>query len=141
MASIGLPGLANFAGEFLVFLSGFKGWVPEEGFGPVQVATILALWGLVISAVYMLRAYRQTFQGEPVDATSETGDLGLTEKLPAALLALALLIVGLYPNALLSFMQDENARPSPVARTPITPLQFPDKSPSPSSKLQSPRFA
>ncbi|MFR7733331.1 MAG: proton-conducting transporter membrane subunit [Collinsella sp.] len=42
MASIGLPGLANFPGEFMVFFSGFAGF--ENGFGPVQIATILCLW-------------------------------------------------------------------------------------------------
>ncbi|MDB4741573.1 NADH-quinone oxidoreductase subunit M, partial [Akkermansiaceae bacterium] len=69
MASIGLPGLANFSGEVLVFLSGFNNY--DGGcLGYVQTATILALWGVVISAVYMLRAYRQTFQGPPVSHTS-----------------------------------------------------------------------
>lgn len=31
---------------------------------PWQIATILCLWGLVIGAVYMLRAYRNIFQGD-----------------------------------------------------------------------------
>ena len=125
MASIGLPGLANFAGEFLVFLSGFQAWVPDEGFGPVQIATILSLWGLVISAVYMLRAYRQTFQGEAVDTSAGAKDLGLTEKLPAALLAVALLVVGFYPNSLLTFLNSEAAEPAAVAQTTITKLKNP----------------
>ncbi|MGJ8696567.1 MAG: complex I subunit 4 family protein [Verrucomicrobiaceae bacterium] len=103
MASIGLPGLANFSGEVLVFLSGFKSYDGGE-LGCVQVATILALWGVVISAVYMLRAFRKTFQGPAVDCTKEASDLTCMEKAPAIILAVALLVVGLYPNSLLQFL-------------------------------------
>lgn len=62
MASIGLPGLANFPGEFMVFFSGSPG--SRTASAPWQIATILCLWGLVIGAVYMLRAYRNIFQGD-----------------------------------------------------------------------------
>ena len=44
MASIGLPGLANFAGEVAVFLSGFRNWNAGEPLGIVQIGTIIALW-------------------------------------------------------------------------------------------------
>src|SRR5690606_31778203 len=70
MASIGLPGLANFSGEVLVFLSAFKDYSPTAGLGPVQIACILSIWGVVISAVYMLRAYRRIFQGPSVKSTA-----------------------------------------------------------------------
>jgi len=113
MASIGLPGLANFSGEVLVFLSGFKGY-NGESLGYVQTATILALWGVVISAVYMLRAYRQTFQGAPVSHTSSehVKDFGPFCQIPAGILAISLLIVGLYPNSLLQFLDEPEALPS-----------------------------
>ena len=62
-AAIGLPGFANFAGEIMIFFGAFRnGW--EMGrFHIFQIATVLALWGVVISTVYMLRAYRNTFMG------------------------------------------------------------------------------
>jgi len=44
MASIGLPGLANFAGEVLVFFSAFEGYDATSGLGPVQIACILSIW-------------------------------------------------------------------------------------------------
>ena len=69
MASIGLPGLANFSGEVLVFLSAFRGYDGNSGLGPVQIACIISIWGVVISAVYMLRAYRKIFQGPVVRRT------------------------------------------------------------------------
>ena len=105
MASIGLPGLANFAGEIMVFLSGFEGWTSDQELGPVQIATIISIWGVVISAVYMLRAFRNTFQG-PVEAKCEkVTDLSLLEKAPAILLSIVLLAVGLYPNLLLNLLK------------------------------------
>ena len=112
MASIGLPGLANFAGEVMVFIAGFRNWQPGESLGPVQLATIIALWGLVISAVYMLRAYRRIFQGPEVQATSKSDDLSTDERPPAAFLAFVLLLVGLFPNLLLGFIDRREEEPS-----------------------------
>jgi len=105
MAAIGLPGLANFAGEILVFLAAFKSYHGLTDLGAVQIACILSLWGVVISAVYMLRAYRNIFQGPPVPITASARDLTMTEMIPAVLLVLALLAVGLYPNILLNFLR------------------------------------
>ena len=105
MAAIGLPGLANFSGEILVFLAAFWSYNGLTGLGPVQIACILALWGVVVSAVYMLRAYRNIFQGPSVKATESAADLTPGERIPAALLVLALLAVGLYPNLLLNLLR------------------------------------
>ncbi len=104
MASIGLPGLANFSGEVLVFLSAFRDYNPAESLGPVQIACILAIWGVVISAVYMLRAYRNIFQGPPVASTERASDLTLADHIPAVILIVALLAVGCYPNLLLNVL-------------------------------------
>ncbi|MGL4401160.1 MAG: complex I subunit 4 family protein [Luteolibacter sp.] len=105
MASIGLPGLANFSGEILVFLSAFAGYDGTKGLGPVQIACILSIWGVVISAVYMLRAYRSIFQGPTVKSTESAADLTLADRIPATLLVLALFAVGLYPNLLLNLLK------------------------------------
>jgi NADH-quinone oxidoreductase subunit M len=122
MASIGLPGLANFSGEVMVFLSGFKNWDANGSFGVVQVGTVLALWGLVISAVYMLRAYRQTFQGPLAQVSENAGDLTSSDRLPAIVLAVTLLIVGLYPNSLLLFL-NAPASEAPAATTMVEPTE------------------
>jgi NADH-quinone oxidoreductase subunit M len=105
MASIGLPGLANFAGEVMVFLSSFQNYKPAAGLGSVQITCILAIWGVVLSAIYMLRAYRRIFQGESVRATDGAADLTFADRIPALILAVALLAVGLYPNLLLQFLK------------------------------------
>jgi len=104
MASIGLPGLANFAGEVMVFIAGFQNYDPAKGFGPVQIATIIAIWGVVISAIYMLRAYKNTFQGPLVKHTETATDLTWKDRIPAFILVAPLLIVGIYPNILLNLL-------------------------------------
>ncbi|MEY4246165.1 MAG: hypothetical protein RLZZ245_3750 [Verrucomicrobiota bacterium] len=105
MASIGLPGLANFSGEILVFLSAFAAYDGSSGFGPVQIACILSIWGVVISAVYMLRAYRNIFHGPAVKTTESAADLTLADRIPAIILVIALFAVGLYPNVLLNLLK------------------------------------
>ena len=114
MASIGLPGLANFAGEAAVFLSGFKNWTAGESFGPVQIGTIIAIFGVVLSAIYMLRAIRSIFHGEPVKATESASDLDMDDKVPAIILAAALLIVGLYPNLLFNLFNEPSVQAASV---------------------------
>lgn len=114
MASIGLPGLANFAGEAAVFLSGFKNWQAGQPLGAVQIATILAIFGVVLSAIYMLRAVRNIFHAQPVKATESAEDLNSSERLPAIILAIALLIVGIYPNILFNLFNPSVETVAPV---------------------------
>jgi len=102
-ASIGLPGFANFSAELLVFFGGFKGYA-GGGLNPLQVTTVLALWGVVISAVYMLRAYRRVFLGEPL-APRALSDLGPGVRLGSGMLILVLLAVGVYPTLLLDVLK------------------------------------
>ncbi|HSJ03007.1 MAG: NuoM family protein [Verrucomicrobium sp.] len=103
-ASIGLPGLANFAGEILIFLSTFQNFKLTEGFTFLQITTILSLWGVVISAVYMLRAYRKIFFGQP-SSGHFMSDPTVLQRVPMFVLAAVLLVVGIYPAILLNIVQ------------------------------------
>ncbi|MEA3186249.1 MAG: NADH-quinone oxidoreductase subunit [Chthoniobacter sp.] len=101
-ASIGLPGFANFASEVLVFFGAFKNGTAQP-FSNFQIATTLALWGVVISAVYMLRAYRAVFMG-PLDARwSGLRDIAAV-RLPVAMLLAALLLAGFFPQPFLNMV-------------------------------------
>ncbi|MBV9674424.1 MAG: NADH-quinone oxidoreductase subunit M, partial [Verrucomicrobia bacterium] len=95
-ASIGLPGFANFASELLVFFGAFKNSVP--GFGAFQIVGTIALWGVVISAVYMLRAYRAIFMGEEQARWQTLQDIPIGLGWPIMLLVAGLLVVGLIPR-------------------------------------------
>ena len=106
-ASIGLPGFTNFAGEIMIFFGAFKSGATPGAltFSAQQIATVCALWGVVISAVYMLRAFRQMFMGEPSASAAAIGDPSCNVRWSIILLLAALLIGGVWPNSLLSFIQ------------------------------------
>jgi NADH-quinone oxidoreductase subunit M len=97
MASIGLPAFANFWGELAIFVALWK-------FSPGLTAVAVA--GVVISAIYGLRAVARIFFGPPsehlqqVMAQHPPADLGWGERLPALILLAALLWLGFYPQAL-----------------------------------------
>jgi NADH-quinone oxidoreductase subunit M len=103
-AAIGLPGFANFAAEVMIFFGAFRNGFAMERFHIFQVATVLALWGVVISAVYMLRAYRRVFMGAMDDRWKEIVDLGRGLRWPVALLIAALLWFGFYPQSLVRIL-------------------------------------
>jgi NADH-quinone oxidoreductase subunit M len=99
-AAIGLPGLANFAGEIMIFFGAFKNGWEMDRFHIFQIATVLALWGVVISTVYMLRAYRKTFMGTMSERWKGLIDLRPVLRVPVALLIGALLCYGFFPQSL-----------------------------------------
>jgi NADH-quinone oxidoreductase subunit M len=103
-ASIGLPGFANFASEVTIFLGAFKEFDVEKGLNGLQIATIVALWGVVISAVYMLRAYRNVFQGDALTKLDGVTDLASPLRWPIILLIVSLLVTGFFPNLLLRLL-------------------------------------
>jgi NADH-quinone oxidoreductase subunit M len=90
MASIGLPGLANFTGEILIFLGAWK--------AELYLTVTLALWGIVISATYQLRAVQSIFFGTPVDAKRPSKpDIHPITHWHYYLLATALIVLGIAP--------------------------------------------
>jgi len=103
-AAIGLPGFANFAGEIMVFFGAFrKGWEIDH-YHAFQVATVLSLWGVVISAVYMLRAYRKAFMGTLGERWNQLVDLRRGLRAPVALLVAGLLWIGFYPQTFVEIL-------------------------------------
>jgi NADH-quinone oxidoreductase subunit M len=99
-AAIGLPGFANFPAEIMVVFGAFRNGFDFQHLHFFQWATVLALWGIVISAVYMLRAYRRTFFGAPLAAASGATDIAFSVRLPAALLVATSLFFGFFPQSL-----------------------------------------
>lgn len=97
LASLGLPGFSNFASELLVFI----GVWPKY---PVLV--IFAVIGILITAIYLLRAVQKVCYGEPNPRWSSLKDArGFVEKFPFVLLLGALLIFGFWPGGLLRIIQ------------------------------------
>jgi NADH-quinone oxidoreductase subunit M len=104
-ATIGLPGFANFAAEVMVFFGAYRVGASWEGFHLFQVATALALWGVVISAIYMLRAYGAIFMGRPNERSMIRNDLARSLRYPVILLVATTLLVGFFPNSLLRLLR------------------------------------
>ncbi len=99
-AAIGLPGLANFASEIIIFFGAIRNGWEMQRFHIFQIATVLALWGVVISTVYMLRAYRSTFMGTMNERWAKLVDLGAGLRVPVALLIAGLIWFGFFPQTL-----------------------------------------
>jgi NADH-quinone oxidoreductase subunit M len=92
MASIGLPGLNGFVGEFLVLIGTFvahRWWA------------VAATAGVIVAAVYLLWAYQQGFHGEPTEADTKTRDLGWNERLVIAPLVILIVALGVFPKPVL----------------------------------------
>jgi NADH-quinone oxidoreductase subunit M len=115
MASIGLPGFANFSGEILVFFgAAFKDlpmlaeFIVNYHITPdallMTTAIIIGVWGVVISAIYMLRAYRAIFWGPLAARWESLTDITPTAKYSVILLLIPLMIVGFYPQFILKMV-------------------------------------
>src|SRR6476660_4500832 len=90
--------LFAFAGEVMVLFGTFRNGANPERFHIYQVATVLALWGVVISAVYMLRAYRAVFMGSLGESVNSVTDLRPSLRIPIALLVSITIWFGFFPQ-------------------------------------------
>jgi NADH-quinone oxidoreductase subunit M len=96
MASLGLPGFANFASELMVIVGSWDIY---------PIATILAIFGLVIGATYLLRTVKSAFLGPPNPRWDHLRDAtGLRERAPFLLLMGVLLLFGFYPVPLVNLI-------------------------------------
>jgi NADH-quinone oxidoreductase subunit M len=91
LAAMGLPGLGNFVGEFLIL---------RGAFGVAPVATIFAAIGLVPAALYSLIAIQRAFHG-PVREARHVVDFGWRENAMMLALAGAIIWLGVYPQPVL----------------------------------------
>ena len=94
---------ANFASELLVLFGSWKEGANNPMF---YLYTVLAAWGIVISAVYLLRAVRWTFFG-PLNPTWEgkvEDAKGFVWRAPFVLLIFVLALAGCYPKIILDLI-------------------------------------
>jgi NADH-quinone oxidoreductase subunit M len=90
-ASLGLPGLIGFPGEFLIF----KGVFPLDWW-----AAALALLGLLITAVFLLTIVQRVFSGPLHERWAVMPDLSLGERCMLAPPIVVMFAVGLYPQVI-----------------------------------------
>jgi NADH-quinone oxidoreductase subunit M len=96
-ASIGLPGLNGFVGEFYVLVGSY---LSLPGFA------IAAAFGVVLAAVYLLWAYQRMFTGEITDdANRGLTDLDLREKVILVPMVALVVFLGVYPKPALDIIE------------------------------------
>jgi NADH-quinone oxidoreductase subunit M len=102
LASVGLPGLSGFVGEFLVLLGAFK----STSLAGARVLTALGATGVIVGAVYMLWMVQRVFFG-PCSREENRLLPDLRPHELAALLPILIMIVwlGVYPKPWLSRME------------------------------------
>jgi NADH-quinone oxidoreductase subunit M len=93
LASIGVPGLNGFVGEFLILAGTFlthRWWA------------VAATTGVIIAAIYLLWGYQQVFHGPaPEPAAPPFKEMTARERLVMAPLVLAIVFLGVYPKPVL----------------------------------------
>jgi len=96
LSSIGLPGLNGFVGEFLALLGAFtahRWWA------------VVAAFGVIIAALYLLWAYQRVFHGRPGTAHPTMKELTPWEAVVIAPLLVGIVFLGLYPKPMLDRME------------------------------------
>ncbi len=100
MASLGLPGLAGFWGEFPAILAAYQ---PADGL-PVEIYRgfmVVAAIGTVFAAGYLLWLYQRTAFGTPTEEFLDDAnihDVEMPEWIAWSPLLALILVLGVYPN-------------------------------------------
>ena len=88
MASLGLPGLSGFVGEWLSFLGLFQSHKAIAAVGTL---------GIILTAAYILRAILQLSFGKTSEFVSSFTDLSKREATASIILVFAIVLLGVYP--------------------------------------------
>lgn len=97
MASIGMPGFSGFVAELQILIGAWTAF-------PIYV--VVAGIGIAISVAYAWRAMQKAFFSDagPESSTPPISSISMPERLGAALLIIASLTIGLYPQLLLNLV-------------------------------------
>jgi NADH-quinone oxidoreductase subunit M len=111
-ASIGLPGLSGFVGEFLILIGTFAAH---------QWFAVVAALGTVLAALYLLWAYQRVFHGRAEGEDADTADLTHRERWVMVPIIALVVVLGVFPRPLLSRIDPtvhHDVTTSQVATTP-----------------------
>ncbi len=102
LASVGLPGMSGFIGEFLVLLGSFK----SSSLPAARIFAAVGATGVILGAVYMLWMVQRVFFGR-CDNPDNQGlrDLNLREICVLVPLMILMFVMGVFPKPWISTMQ------------------------------------
>jgi len=96
LATLGLPGLSGFVGEFLSFLGLFES---------MKAVTVFGVIGVLLSAAYVLRGVLAITFGPQSPRYDGIKEARFVEALPMVALAALIVLLGVYPSLLTDPMQ------------------------------------
>lgn len=107
MASVGLPLLMGFVGEFLVFLGSFNSSIDDLNV-PIKLYSVFAIIILILSAAYILKLLHKTFFGNIFEQWTVNGGIkDLTNHEFVVLFAIIMVVIffGIFPMSILDVVQ------------------------------------
>ncbi len=104
MASVGVPGTNGFVGEFMVLM----GTMVSEALGKYATPqTVVASFGVVLAAIYMLSVVQKVFFGPLNNPKNEhLEDLNVRETVALAPLIALIFVIGFFPGLFLERMHE-----------------------------------
>jgi NADH-quinone oxidoreductase subunit M len=114
MSSLALPGLSSFVSEFLVLVGTFTRY---------PVHAIIATFGIVLAALYILIPVQKALHGPTTPGNEALSDLNLREKIAIAPVIAIIVVLGFYPSPLLNVI-------NPAASHVISQMGFTDPAPT-----------
>jgi NADH-quinone oxidoreductase subunit M len=114
MSSLALPGLSSFVSEFLVLVGTFTRY---------PVAAVIATFGIVLAALYILIPVQRSLHGPTTPGNENLKDLNLREKIAIAPVMAIIIFLGFYPAPALNVI-------NPAAAHVLTQIGFTDPVPT-----------
>ena len=114
LASVGLPGLTGFVGEFLIFIGAFAQW---------PVAASIAAVSIILGAAYMLWMFQRVMFGPPLVTGKRLPDMGGREGLLFVPIVALIIAIGVYPQFMLDRINPAVSDYLRVAGVSVTSLE------------------
>ena len=114
LSSLALPGLSSFVSEFLVLVGTFTRY---------PVHAIIATFGIVLAALYILIPVQKALHGPTTAGNENLKDLNLREKIAIAPVIAIIVVLGFYPAPLLKVI-------NPAASYVISQMGYSDPAPT-----------
>ena len=114
MSSLALPGLSSFVSEFLVLVGTFTRY---------PVAAVIATFGIVLAALYVLIPVQRSLHGPTTPGNENLADLTLREKIAIAPVIAVIVFLGFYPAPALNII-------NPAAAHVLSQIGFTDPAPT-----------
>ena len=114
LSSLALPGLSSFVSEFLVLVGTFTRY---------PVAAVIATFGIVLAALYILIPIQRALHGPTTAGNENLADLNIREKIAIAPVIAVIVFLGFYPAPALNII-------NPAAAQVLSQIGFTDPEPT-----------